>query len=69
MEESPLKMFVVHAQQGGLYLALVPACLTAAQIGSASPMNLGIDAGRVCEIGDWRTSQRAWRWRTCGFPA
>ena len=55
MEESPLKMFVVHAQQGGLYLALVPACLTAAQIDSAFA-ELRIAANKVCEISDWRTT-------------
>ena len=43
MEESPLKMFVVHAKHGGLYLTLVPADLTAAQI-EAAFAELGIVA-------------------------
>jgi hypothetical protein len=57
MDEPQLKMFVVHAkyQHGGFYLALVPACLDAAEI-DAALQELGIDADKVCELSHWRTT-------------
>ena len=57
MEESPLKMFVVHGkyQHGGFYLALVPASLDTAKM-DAALRELDIDADKVCEISDWRTT-------------
>ena len=55
MEEPELKMFVIHAkyQHGGFYLALVPACLDAAEMDAAF-WELDIDADKVCKLSDWR---------------
>ena len=57
MQESQLKMLVVHAkyQHGGFYLALVPAALAPAEI-DAALHELGIDAATTREINDWRTT-------------
>jgi hypothetical protein len=52
-----LTMLVIHErhQNSGLYLALVPASLDAAEIAAAF-RELGIDAERVFEVGNWKTT-------------
>jgi hypothetical protein len=56
-DESQLTMLVIHEkyQHSGLYLALVPASLDAAGIDAAF-QELGIDAERVFEVGNWKTT-------------
>jgi hypothetical protein len=56
-DEPQLTMLVVHEkhQHSALYLALVPASLDAAEIDAAF-RELGIDAARVFEVGNWKTT-------------
>jgi hypothetical protein len=57
MEAAELRMFVIHAkyEHGGFYLALVPAVLDAVEI-DAALHELDIDADKVWEISEWRTT-------------
>ncbi len=56
-EEAQLTMLVVHAkhQHGGFYIALVPTGLDATEVNSGMT-ELGIDAEKVFELGDWKTT-------------
>ena len=58
-EEAQLTMLVVHAkhQHGGFFIALVPASLDAAEVDSGLT-ELGIDAEKVFELGNWQTSSQ-----------
>jgi hypothetical protein len=53
--ERALRMLVVHAQQGGFYIALVPAVLSEEQV-EAALNELGIEGTAVLELGDWKTA-------------
>jgi hypothetical protein len=58
-EEEQLTMLVVHAKhrRGGFFIALVPTSLDAAEVGSQLS-ELGIDAEKVFELGNWQTSSQ-----------
>ncbi len=51
-----LKLMLVQAN-GNLYLALIPALLTHAEL-DCNFKELGIDAAQVFELADWRTSSQ-----------
>ncbi len=57
MEECRVKMLLVHANNGGLFLALVPAILDSTQIHSAFA-EMGITPSTLCEIHEWRTTSQ-----------
>ena len=48
-------MLVLHARDGGFFVALVPVELLPEQI-EAALNELGVDAAAVLELSDWRTS-------------
>jgi len=56
-EEQGLRMLAVHAEQNGLYLVMAPASLSESDVGDALK-ELGINQTRICEIGDWRTTNQ-----------
>jgi hypothetical protein len=66
MEES-LKMFAVHTEHGGLYLALVPSVLDSAQIDAAFA-EIGISPSSMNEIKEWQTSRQGIAVSNLRFP-
>ena len=54
-EERPLRMLVVYGQEGGFYVALVPAVVTEERM-EAALRELGVDALAVFELGGWKTT-------------
>ena len=56
-EEQGLRMLVVYANGNGLYLAMAPVSLTENEVANALK-ELGINQTRICEIGDWRTTNQ-----------
>jgi hypothetical protein len=54
-QERPLRMLMVYGQEGGFFLALVPAAITEERL-EAALRELGVDAVAVYELGGWKTT-------------
>jgi hypothetical protein len=56
-QERPIRMMIVYAgDQGGFYVAMVPAVLSDERL-EAALHELGVDAQAVFELGGWKTTE------------